>query len=94
MQVTQSLATILPLTPSGIGTEQALAVYVLSGQASRAALLSLSVGMELVLTVWNATLGAAALLLMVRSLRWRRTLAAARSEHGASGSDPGAAEPP
>jgi glycosyltransferase 2 family protein len=94
MQVTQSLATILPLTPSGIGTEQALAVYVLSGQASRAALLSYSVGMELVLTVWNAALGAAALLLMVRSLRWRRTLAAARSEHRASGARPGAGEPP
>jgi uncharacterized membrane protein YbhN (UPF0104 family) len=85
MQVTQSLATILPLTPSGIGTEQALAVYVLAGQASRTALLSYSVGMELVLTVWNAALGAAALLLMLRSLRWRRTLAAAGRDRDASG---------
>jgi uncharacterized membrane protein YbhN (UPF0104 family) len=32
VQVTQSLSTIVPLTPAGIGTEQALVVYVLSGQ--------------------------------------------------------------
>ncbi len=76
VQVTQSLATILPLTPSGIGTKQALLVYVLRGRESRTALLSYSVGMELVLTVWNAALGAAALAVMLRTLRWRRRLAA------------------
>jgi uncharacterized membrane protein YbhN (UPF0104 family) len=79
VQVTQSLATILPLTPSGMGTKQALIVYVLSGRGSRTALLGFSVGMELVLTVWNATLGAAALLVMIRTLRWRRTLATDRA---------------
>jgi glycosyltransferase 2 family protein len=75
VQVTQSLATILPLTPSGIGTKQALLVYVLRGRETRTALLSFSVGMELVLTVWNALLGAAALAVMLRTLRWRRHLA-------------------
>lgn len=75
VQVTQSLATILPLTPSGIGTKQALLVYVLRGRETRTALLGFSVGMELVLTVWNALLGAAALAIMLRSLRWRRHLA-------------------
>jgi uncharacterized membrane protein YbhN (UPF0104 family) len=74
VQVTQSLSTILPLTPSGIGTEQALAVYVLRGEASRTGLLGFSVGMELVLTIWNAALGLTALLLMRRTLRWRRLL--------------------
>jgi uncharacterized membrane protein YbhN (UPF0104 family) len=74
VQVTQSLSTILPLTPSGIGTEQALAVYVLRGQASRTGLLSFSVGMELVLTIWNVALGLTALALMRRTLRWRRLL--------------------
>jgi glycosyltransferase 2 family protein len=78
VQVTQSLATILPLTPSGIGTKQALLVYVLRGQESRTALLSFSVGMELVLTVWNVALGGAALAVMLRTLRWRRRLAADR----------------
>ncbi len=76
VQVTQSLSTILPLTPSGIGTKQALSVYVLAGQAPKAALLSFSVGMELILTVWNVTLGFAAVGLMLRTLRWRRALAA------------------
>ena len=36
-QVAQSLSTILPLTPAGIGTEQALLVYLLAGEASTTA---------------------------------------------------------
>ena len=38
--------TILPLTPAGIGTDQVLLVYVLAGQASKSALLSLERGDE------------------------------------------------
>jgi glycosyltransferase 2 family protein len=72
VQVTESLSTIVPLTPAGIGTEQALVVYVLSGQASRSALLSLSVGMKAILSTVNVVLGVAALTLMLRTLRWRR----------------------
>jgi len=71
IQVTESLSTIVPLTPAGIGTEQALVVYVLSGQASRSALLSLSVGMKAILSTVNVVLGLAALALMLRTLRWR-----------------------
>jgi uncharacterized membrane protein YbhN (UPF0104 family) len=78
--VTQSLSTILPLTPSGIGTEQALSVYVLAGQASRSALLSFSVGMEIILTVWNVVLAVVSLALMLRTLRWKRALADARAQ--------------
>ena len=74
VQVTQSLATIVPLTPAGIGTEQALLVYVLAGQASRSALLSLSVGMKAVLSTVNVVLGFAAMALMLRTLRWRRAV--------------------
>ena len=74
VQVTQSLSTILPLTPAGIGTEQALAVYVLAGRATRTAIVSFSVGMEIVLTAWNVVLGSAALRIMIRSLRWRRVV--------------------
>ena len=36
IQVTQSLATLVPATPGGIGTEQALLLYVFRGSASRA----------------------------------------------------------
>jgi uncharacterized membrane protein YbhN (UPF0104 family) len=71
VQVTQSLATIVPLTPAGIGTEQVMLVYVLSGQASRSALLSLSVGMKTILSTLNVVLGMTALVLMLRTLRWR-----------------------
>lgn len=71
VQVTQSLSTIVPLTPAGIGTEQVMLVYVLSGQASRSALLSLSVGMKTILSTLNVVLGLTALVLMLRTLRWR-----------------------
>ena len=74
VQVTQSLSTIVPLTPAGIGTAQVLLVYVLSGQAPRSALLSLSVGMKTILSAVNVVLGATALVLMLRTLRWRRAL--------------------
>lgn len=74
VQVTQSLSTILPLTPAGIGTEQALVVYVLAGEASSSSLLSFSVGMKIALIAANVALGAAALALMLRTLRWRRVV--------------------
>ncbi len=54
---------------------QALIAFVLSGQASRSALLGFSVGMKLVLSVWTGVLGATALVVMVRTLRWRRAVA-------------------
>jgi uncharacterized membrane protein YbhN (UPF0104 family) len=71
VQVAQSLSTILPLTPAGIGTEQALLVYVLTGSAPVAAVLSFSVGMKVVLITVNVTLGLAAILIMLRTFRWR-----------------------
>ena len=74
VQVTASLSTIVPLTPAGIGTEQALIVYVLRGQAARSLLLSLSVGMKAILSALNVTLGLAAIAVMLRTLRWRRAV--------------------
>ena len=74
VQVTQSLSTIVPLTPAGIGTDQALIVYVLAGEASRSALLSFSVGMKAILSALNVTLGAFALAVMLRTLHWRRAV--------------------
>ena len=71
VQVTQSLATLMPLTPGGIGTEQALLVYLFRGTASTSDVLSFSVGVKLVIIAVNVTLGAAATLAMLRSLRWR-----------------------
>ncbi|MBA3329941.1 MAG: flippase-like domain-containing protein [Actinobacteria bacterium] len=74
VQAAESLSTVLPLTPGGIGTEQALLVYVLRGEASTSALLSFSVGMKISLIVVNVALGMAALALMLRTLRFRRLL--------------------
>jgi len=74
VQVTQSLSTLVPLTPGGIGTEQGLVVYVLSGQAAKAAVLSFSVGMKVVLMTVNIVVGFAAIALMLRTLRWRQLL--------------------
>ncbi len=74
VQVTHSLSTILPLTPAGIGTDQVLLVYVLAGQASKSALLSLSVGMKAIVSAANAVIGFGALFLMLRTLRWRSAL--------------------
>ena len=70
VQATQSLATLVPISPGGVGTEQALLVYTLRGQASRSALLAFSVGMKLTLTVVNVVLGFTAILLTLRTLRF------------------------
>lgn len=72
VQVTQSLSTVIPLTPAGIGTEQALIVYVLRRDASTSVLLSFSVGMKLAVIAVNVAVGFVAIALMLRTLRWRR----------------------
>jgi uncharacterized membrane protein YbhN (UPF0104 family) len=71
VQVAQTLSTLLPLTPAGIGTEQALLVYVLSGAASASDVLSFSVGVKLVVIVVNVTLGTIATFALLGTTRWR-----------------------
>jgi glycosyltransferase 2 family protein len=78
VQVSQSLATIFPFSPAGIGTEQALLLYIFRGVTSRSSALSFSVGMRVTLIVVNATLGFTAILLMMRTLRFRRAVEADR----------------
>jgi Lysylphosphatidylglycerol synthase TM region len=72
VQVTQSISTLVPLTPAGIGTEQALIVYVFAGQVGTTALISFSVGMKLGLVAVNVVLGFGAILLAIGTVRWRR----------------------
>jgi uncharacterized membrane protein YbhN (UPF0104 family) len=79
--VVGSASTLLPLTPGGVGTQQALIVVVLSGQAPDSTLLSFSVGMQVVITVANALLGFVALTLMLRSLSLRKAIRDARAHH-------------
>jgi uncharacterized membrane protein YbhN (UPF0104 family) len=71
VQVTQSLATLAPVTPGGIGTEQAFIVYVFGGTVAKTALLAFSVGMRVSLTVVNATLGFLAIFVTLRTFRFR-----------------------
>jgi uncharacterized membrane protein YbhN (UPF0104 family) len=81
VQVSQSLATIFPFSPAGIGTEQALLLYIFgkAHAASRSALLSFSVGMRISLIVVNAALGFAAILLMLRTLKFKDVVDADRA---------------
>lgn len=76
VQVAQSLAVLFPISPSGIGTEQALLLYIFRGKATDTVLLSFSVGMRVTLIVFNALLGFGAILVMLRTLHWRRRVRA------------------
>lgn len=73
--VVQSLSTLFPFTPGGVGTQQGLIVYVFDRSVTGVAstlLLSFSVGMYIATTVLNVAAGVVALLLMLRTVRWRR----------------------
>jgi uncharacterized membrane protein YbhN (UPF0104 family) len=78
VQVTQSLAVLFPISPSGIGTEQALLLYTFAGKAAKTVLLSFSVGMRVTLIVFNALLGFGAILMMLRTVHWRQRVQADR----------------
>ena len=74
VQVAQSSATLVPITPGGIGTEQALLLYVLSGAAPASVLLAFSIGAKLTLTVTNLVAGFTAIVLTLRTFRYSRAL--------------------
>jgi uncharacterized protein (TIRG00374 family) len=74
VQVSQSLATVLPFSPGGIGTEQAFLVYLFRGVTSHSQALSFSVGMRVTLTIVNAAVGFTAILLMLKTLRFREVV--------------------
>ena len=71
VQVSAGLASLLPISPSGIGTEQALLLSIFRGQVSRAALLGFSVGMRITLIVVNLALGFVTLLITLGTVRWQ-----------------------
>ena len=79
-QVVDSLSTLIPFTPGGAGTKQGLSVVVLSGEASRTALLSFSVGMNIAIVVVNVLVGFAAIAVMTRTLDWRRLARSAEAD--------------
>jgi uncharacterized membrane protein YbhN (UPF0104 family) len=74
VQVSSSVATLFPITPAGIGTEQAFLLYVLNGVAATSVLLAFSVGAKLTLTLTNVVAGFTAIALTLRTVRYRKAL--------------------
>jgi uncharacterized membrane protein YbhN (UPF0104 family) len=74
VQASTSVATLLPITPAGVGTEQAFLLYALSGVAPAAVLLAFSVGAKLTLTITNVVAGFTAIALTLRTVRFRHVL--------------------
>jgi uncharacterized membrane protein YbhN (UPF0104 family) len=77
--VVQSLATLLPFTPGGIGSEQGLLVAVFHGKVEAGALLSFSVGQKIVTTVASIVVGGIALFAVARTLNLRKLRAEAKA---------------
>ena len=74
VQVSASIATLLPLTPAGIGTEQAFLLYVFQGTVPSSKLLAFSVGLKFMTVGTNVVAGFTAIALTLRTLRYKRAL--------------------
>jgi uncharacterized membrane protein YbhN (UPF0104 family) len=74
VQVSSSVATLVPLTPAGIGTEQAFLLYMFRGAVSSSDLLAFSVGMKLTTVTTNLVLGFGAIALTLRTIRVKHVL--------------------
>lgn len=73
-QVSSSVSTLFPITPAGVGTEQAFLLYVLHGVAAPSVLLAFSVGGKLTITITNVVAGFTAIALTLRTVRFRKAL--------------------
>jgi uncharacterized membrane protein YbhN (UPF0104 family) len=85
--VVGSIATLLPFTPGGAGTQQALIVYVLAGAGTGSQLLAFSVGMQVAQTGVAIVMGFSALALMLKSLSLRqgiRRIHESEADHAAA----------
>jgi uncharacterized membrane protein YbhN (UPF0104 family) len=80
VQVSQSTATLLPITPSGLGTEQAFLLFVLNGVAPASVLLAFSVGARLTITAINVVAGFTAIGLTLRTFRYGKAMRTAEGE--------------
>ena len=78
--VVAGLSTMLPFTPGGAGTQQAILVFALAGAAASSTILAFSFGQQLVVTIVNVAIGFGAILLMLGTLRWRHHVQGAEDE--------------
>ena len=81
VQVVSGVSTVLPFTPAGIGTEQALLVFAFAGTIEIGTLLAFSVGTRAIVVSFNLIVGFAAIAIMLRTLRWRRHVENDREPH-------------
>jgi uncharacterized membrane protein YbhN (UPF0104 family) len=82
VQVSASIATLLPLTPAGIGTEQAFLLYVFKGTVPSSQLLAFSVGSKFVTIGTNVVVGFTAIAVTLRTLRYSKALGTAEDAAG------------
>lgn len=82
VQVSSSVAALVPLTPAGIGTEQAFLLFVFRGAVASSELLAFSVGMRLVLVTTNVVAGFVAIGLILRTFRYSKALRPAEHARG------------
>jgi glycosyltransferase 2 family protein len=82
VQVSSSVAALIPLTPAGIGTEQAFLIFVFRGAVASSELLAFSVGMRLVLITTNVIAGFVAIGLTLRTFRYSNALRPADDARG------------
>ena len=67
----QSASTLLPFTPGGLGTQQALLGYMFRNAAPASTVLAFSVGMQFAVTLASVIAGGAAIWLTLRRLPWK-----------------------
>jgi len=67
----QSASTLLPFTPGGLGTQQALLGYMFRNAAATSTVLAFSVGMQVMVTLTSAVAGGIAIWVTLRRLPWR-----------------------
>ena len=79
----QSISTLLPITPGGVGTVQGLLVFAFRETVAASIVLGFSVGMHIATVATNLALGFAAIGTMLGTLRWRRLIGRERpvAEH-------------
>ncbi len=83
-QATSGLSTLLPISPSGIGTEQALLVTVLHGVAPGTLIVAYSVGTRLITSLVNVVLGFGAILYFFHTFHFQRYVDEERNSSGTS----------
>jgi uncharacterized membrane protein YbhN (UPF0104 family) len=80
-----SVATLMPLTPGGVGPQQALLLFMFDGVAARSTVLSFSVGMQFAITITTAAVGAVCIALMLRQAPWKAMRGGTKPEPTAAG---------